>query len=64
MANKRINKDRVLTQNELNHRYQDKCASIDEKLDEALKKIDFDRRTKAESSFYNWCCTYGYPSLL
>ena len=64
MARKRIFKDHALSGAEKKRRQDDKWASIDATIDEALKKIDFDRRTKAESSFYNWCCTYGYPSLL
>lgn len=64
MARKRIHEDHALSGAEKKRRHDDSFASIDDALDDALKRIDWERRKHAESSFYNWVITYGYPQLL
>ncbi len=64
MPRKRINEDRVLTGAEKKRRHDDLYSSIDDQINNAVKEINWERRKKAESSFYDWVCTYGFPSLL
>ena len=64
MARKRIFKDHALSGAEKKRRQDDKMASIDRDLDEAIKNINWERRKFAETSFYNFVCTYGFPQLL
>ena len=64
VGRKRVHADHAMTAGERVRRSQDKLASIDRDLDEAIKNINWERRKNAETSFYNWVCTYGYPQLL
>lgn len=64
MARQRIFKDHAMSSTEKKRRQDDSFASIDKELDEAIQNINWERRTQAETSFYNWVCTYGYPQLL
>ena len=64
MARKRIHADHALSGAEKKRRQDDKLASIDNALDSAIGKIDWERRKFAETSFYNFVCTYGFPQLL
>lgn len=64
MANRRINKDRILTNLELQHRFQDAIHSIDKQLDEAFENINWKRRKTAEKSLPDWVNTYCIPLLL
>lgn len=50
MARKRLNKDRIQSQTEINRRHQDKYASIDEDMKDAFKKIDTNRKQFASLS--------------
>lgn len=64
MAKARLVSDRIQTQTEINRRHQDRISAIDQELNEAIQKIDWDRRKKSEKSFWDWVLTYGYPQLL
>lgn len=64
MARQRIFKDHVISNVENQHRIQDRAASIDEKLDEAFSKIDWQRRKAAEQSLVKWVQAYCVPLLL
>jgi len=50
MPKKRIHEDRAMTSAELNRRFSDNAASIDQELDEAISRINWKRRAKAEKS--------------
>lgn len=50
MAKQRVFQDHALSSMEKKRRYTDKAASIDKDLDEAMKKIDWNRRNAAEVS--------------
>lgn len=50
----RIFADHALTNLEKQHRFQDRHASIDERLDEAFAEIDWKRRNEAEKSIVKW----------
>ena len=64
MARQRIFKDHALSGAEKKRRQDDQWASIDAAIDEAIRGINWERRNLAETSFYNFVCTYGFPSLL
>lgn len=64
MGRRRLNSDRVLTNAECMRRFADKAASIDSQMDEAFKKIDWNRRRAAERSLPLWVETYCVPLLL
>lgn len=64
MSRPRIHKDHALSVAEKKRRQDDKLASIDKELNSAIGKINWERRKFAETSFYNFVCTYGYPQLL
>lgn len=64
MAKQRLEKDHIQTQTEINRRFQDKRASIDEELDAALKNIDWKRRKEAEKSLDTWVSEYMIGLIL
>lgn len=54
MAKKRIYEDHALTGIEKKRRHDDAAVSIDTSLDEALAKIDWNRRREAETDIVKW----------
>ena len=64
MAKKRIFEDHALTVDEKNWRFQEKAASIDKDFNEALTKIDWERRNKAQTSLVSFIDTYCIGILL
>lgn len=59
MGRRRISKDgHKLSNLELQHRFQDQAACIDEELDEAFSKIDWKRRNFAMKTLKNFIDTY------
>lgn len=64
MAKQRLEKDHIQTQTEINRRFQDKRASIDDELDAALKNINWKRRKEAEKSLDTWVSEYMIGLIL
>ena len=62
-AHRTYHQDRAATNAERG-RFKDKEYSIDDKMNEAIQKINFKRRAFAEKSLVNWVKTYGIPLLL
>ena len=56
--------DHILSGLETNRRFQDKAASIDEQLNDARSKIDWERRNAAESDIVLWVNTYCIGAFL
>ena len=52
-----------LSNTEKSRRHADKIASIDEELDAAFERIDWERRNKASSSLLEFIRTYLVGSL-
>ena len=58
MAKQRLYKDHALTSMEKKRRHNDKAASIDKELDEAIANIDWNRRSQAEVSLSTFVEAY------
>lgn len=56
--------DRTASNREAKRRFDEKAASIDQKLDAARNDIDWERREKAEKSLADWVDTYCVGLLL
>lgn len=63
-AHRTYHQDRAATNAERGRKFKDKEYSIDDKMNEAIQKINFKRRAFAEKSLVNWVKTYGIPLLL
>lgn len=61
---RKIQGDHKLTGMEIKRRQDDKAASIDGELDEALANIDWGRRREAEKDIVKWVKTYCVPLML
>ena len=48
----------VMTASEASRKFQDKLASIDQQLDEAIAKINWERRRHAEANIVAWVAAY------
>lgn len=64
MGAPRQNPDRVVSNLEAVRKFADKAASIDEELNEALLKINWERRNQAEGDIVLWVNTYCVGVLL
>ena len=53
-----------MTSSESSRKHQDKLASIDQQLDEALAKIDWERRRNAEADIVSWVNAYCIGPIL
>ena len=61
---RKIQGDHKLTGMEIKRRQDDKAASIDGELDQAIANIDWDRRREAEKDIVKWVKTYCVPLML
>ena len=61
MGNKR---PKLVTQLEAKRAFDDRAASIDKQMDDAISNIDWDRRKAAEQDIAKWVKTYCIPLLL
>lgn len=58
MAKQRLEQDHIQTQTEINRRFQDRHASIDTQLNEAIQNIDKKRREEAAKSLNTFIDSY------
>lgn len=53
-----------MTNAEAKRAFDDRAASIDRQMDDAISKIDWQRRNQAEKDINTWVRTYCMPLLL